>query len=168
MLKRLPIFIDPLRLAQQGCSLKGAIALSQMTRLRDSLCGVRGEAIIDWSFTTDEHHHLLIQGRTQAVLPMLCQRCLQLLEWPVDTTVALIILTGDQTDEEVLLTGYETLTLTSTTVSLAALVEDELILALPIVAKHGQCPSNEYLSQMTLAEELARHPFSVLHKLKQH
>jgi len=46
MLKGLPTYIDPKRLALFGVSVKGRAALAQMSRLRDSLCDVQGEAQI--------------------------------------------------------------------------------------------------------------------------
>lgn len=169
MLEELPVFIDPKRLSQENGHLKGKFALAQMERLHADLCEIKGNVYIDWSFAFDEHRHPTIQGRVQAQLSMYCQRCLQPMEWAIDAEVALVILAEGQ-EEEDLPTGYEVLTLTKTPVSLITLIEDELILALPLVAKHAVCPSNEYQLPETFSKSekhnFQPNPFQVLSELK--
>lgn len=167
MLEDLPVFIEPKRLALRNTRLKGYIALGQMLRLQDSLYEPQGDTYIDWLFTTDEQQRLLIEGVIQTQLPLQCQRCLQRLLWSINTKVALIVLPAGQTEEDIT-SAHEVLTLTATPVSLATLVEDELLLALPIVPKHAVCPSNDYQLSESFEEDSAEHynPFQVLSKLK--
>jgi uncharacterized protein len=164
MLKELPTFIEPLKLAQMGCHLKGQVALTQMTRLHDSLCDFQGYAEIDWLFTMDEKHHPTILGPLQAQLTIQCQRCLQPMQWSIDRALALTFLTNKQ-DEE-LPAGYEAIILTNNPLQLIALVEDELILALPIIAKHDKCSSLEYQLPENINENVKNNPFHVLAALK--
>ncbi|MEK8021990.1 MAG: YceD family protein [Candidatus Parabeggiatoa sp.] len=167
MLKELPTLIEPVGLAFQGKQLKGQVSLMQMSRLHDSLCEVGGEVYIDWLFTTDDKQRPTVIGSVQTLLKMICQRCLQPMQWPIDAKVALIILKNGQTEDE-LPVGYEALTLTSTQVSLITLIENELILALPIVARHTTCPSNEYQLAENFNKDLTyqNNPFHVLSELK--
>jgi uncharacterized protein len=110
----------------------------------------------------------------QAQLPLRCQRCLQPMLTEIDTKVALVVLDSEpsqnsqNSQNEELPVGYETITLTSTQVSLITLIEDELILALPIVAMHTACPSNEcqYVSSIAEDKTLKNNPFQVLSQLK--
>jgi uncharacterized protein len=171
MLKGLPTYIDPKRLALFGDRLKGRVALALMSRLRDSLCDVQGDAQIDWLFALDDKQRPMISGRVHAQLPQQCQRCLQPMLTEIDTKMALVVLdseTSQNSQNEELPLGYETITLTSTPVSLITLIEDELILALPIVAKHTACPSNEcqYVSSIAEDKTLKNNPFQVLSQLK--
>ena len=62
--------------------------------------------------------------------------------------------------------GYESLTLTKIPVSLTTLIEDELILALPIVVKHTDCPSHEFQMCETENNNIQNNPFHVLSSLK--
>jgi uncharacterized protein len=166
MFKELPAFIDPKRLASQGTNLKGVVALAQMSRLGDMLCGIaQGEAKIDWLFALDDKLRTTINGRLQTQMTLLCQRCLQPMLYPVDVQVALIVQTEEQDDE---LTGYEPIILNSTQVSLVKLIEDELILAIPIIAKHTTCPSNDYQLDENISEnnKIINNPFQVLSILK--
>ena len=76
----------------------------------------------------------------QAVVPLLCQRCLGRVEIPVevdrwfrfaaDESIAERL--DDEVEEDVLVLSKD--------FDLHALIEDELLLALPIVPKHEQCP----------------------------
>jgi uncharacterized protein len=167
MLKDLPAFIDLKHLALQDYHLKGQVALAQMSRLRDNLCETQGEVHVDWTFTIDKQQRPTITGYLQAQLPMQCQRCLQPMQWPIDTQVALVVLAHGQSEDD-LPVGYEALNLTSVPVSLITLVEDELILALPIVAMHTTCPFNEYQVTDSLEKEFTNqhNPFHILAKLK--
>jgi len=151
MLKDLPTLIEPKQLALETRHLKGKIALAQI-----------------WLFAQDEKGRPTIQGDMQAPLSVLCQRCLQPMRWVCNTKVALIILTDEQIENEKLPVGYEAITLTSTQVSLIRLVEDELILALPIVTMHKKCPSNEFQLAESLLENntYKNNPFNVLSELK--
>jgi len=164
MFKELPAFIDPKRLAFQGTNLKGAFALAQMSRLGDMLCDIQGEAQIDWLFALDDKQRPTINGRLLAQMTLLCQRCLKPMLYSVDVQVALIVLTEEQDDEA----GYEPIILNSTQVSLIKLIEDELILAMPIIAKHTTCPSNDYQLDENISEHnnIINNPFQVLSTLK--
>ncbi|KHD07119.1 hypothetical protein PN36_04790 [Candidatus Thiomargarita nelsonii] len=168
----LPTFIDPKQLA--GTRLKGAVALAQMSRLHESLYDSKGNVKIDWLFGLDDKQRPTIVGRVQAQLSLQCQRCLQAMPWAIDANVALMILKEGQTEDD-LPVGYESLTLTKIPVSLTTLIEDELILALPIVVKHTDCPSNEFSQQMRESEKseksennnnVQNNPFHVLSSLK--
>jgi uncharacterized protein len=168
----LPTFIDPLQLARYCSHLTGRVALAQLLRVHDSLCDVRGDVSIDWYFAIDNQQRIIVDGYVQAQLPMICQRCRQLLEYAINAKVALIMLMSGQSEDD-LPKGYEALTLTTTPISLISLLEDELILALPIVAKHMVCPSNEYLgpdnvvADLVVADLTPRHnPFEVLSQLR--
>jgi uncharacterized protein len=164
MSKDLPIHVNLLRLAQQQSYLKGHLALATMTRLQKSLCATEGSAYIEWQFAMDGQQRPLIQGRVQAQLLMQCQRCLQPFYWPVEASVALVALHPHQTEDD-LPPGYEEMTLSIVPVRLAELVEDELILALPIVALHDHCPDHEYLlpnGEIANSEAVIDNPFKIL------
>jgi uncharacterized protein len=81
-----------------------------------------------------------LQVQASTVLPTTCQRCLGLLELPVDADRALRFVADEATalaedewaDEDVLVLQAE--------LNLHALIEDELLLALPLIPKHEVCP----------------------------
>ncbi len=169
MFKELPAFIDPKRLASQGTNLRGVVTLAQMSRLKDMLCDIQGEAQIDWLFALDDKHRPTINGRLLAQITLLCQRCLKPMLYSVDVPVSLLVLTEELDDDDEEPIGYEPIILNSSTeVSLIKLIEDELILAIPIIAKHKTCPSNEFQLDENISENnnIINNPFQVLSTLK--
>jgi len=172
MLEDLPEFIDLAKLAKQNATLKGQVKLEQLTRLQTSLCDTQGEIHIDWALSLDRRYRPIIEGRLTGVLHIECQRCLQPMQWAMNAHVALVVFTEGQTEADIP-EGYEALVLTESPTSLKHLVEDEIILALPIMPVHeGDCPSNNYqLSDTAEQDELPEeryNPFQVLEKLKKH
>lgn len=165
MTKDLPAFIDPVRLAQTGCVLQGQIAVAECSRIVDRLCSTAGQVSFEWLFTKNEQQRPIIQGWVKAPLQLLCQRCLKQMCWQVEAKVALVVLTEGQSDAH-LPPGYEALVLTKTPVSLKTLIEDEIILALPIAAMHDVCQTNDYC--LTVQEEEAGNdnPFQILKNYK--
>lgn len=170
MLTELPEQIDPLRLAKNDAKLKGCYDISRLTRLHDRLCEIRGQVEFNWFFHINDQHRAVIQGHIQASLPMICQRCLKPVDYPVHTETALMVLREGES-EDIVPDGFEPLILEQMPVSLLSLVEDELILALPIIAKHEQCPVNEHVlaeEDSPAPEEKRPNPFAVLATLKKH
>lgn len=102
----------------------------------------------------------------QAPVWMTCQRCLQPVEVPVHVERALRFVRGDdeaarldaETDDDVLpLEG---------SIDVAELVEDELLLALPLVPRHDTCPQPLAPPPGELEEPAAESPFAALSVLK--
>ncbi|OUD12473.1 YceD family protein [Thioflexithrix psekupsensis] len=175
MLTQLPKTIDPLRLAKQAETLTGRYEIHQLPRLHDRLCELRGHAEFNWSFSLNEEQQILIQGWIRALLPMICERCLQPVDYVLTASTALMVLRPGQSEDQVP-DEFEALLLTQMPVSLLSLVEDELVLALPIIPKHDQCPNNlNVIADETVhvdpADEpvaIKPNPFAVLATLKKH
>lgn len=134
MLARLPKYIDPLHLADKRGALKGEIPISSLTRLADLLFDDRGSVAVELFFQR-EGRWATIEGHLESVLVLKCQNCLAALEWPVNSTVKLGIVSSlEQADK--LPEAYEPLMLKDDNVLLTDIVEDELLLALPAFPKH--------------------------------
>lgn len=162
MLEKLPNFIDAKRLTLQNCHIKGNVNLAEMSRLHDSLYNQDGTVEIDWHFTTDEQHRSIITGKIQTTLNVLCQRCLQVMSLPIETKVSLMILNNEDQDSP---KNYDPLILTNPEISLYNMIEDELLLALPIVSYHKSCSSNEYTIKQSDSDDLKENPFKILENL---
>ena len=166
MLNDLPTFIDPSQLAHSHHRLTGQVALAQMTRIHDRLSDIQGDVLIDWQFGIDDKHRTKIDGYIKTQFIMLCMRCMQPMSWTIDAKTALILLKDGQSSDDIP-DDYEGISLTITPISLTSLIEDELILALPLVARHTVCPSNEYVLSENVTEPLTpSNPFHILSELK--
>lgn len=137
---RLPHNVQPARLAETGAVLRGSLLVRDMDRLAGYLHDTEGSVEVDLEFGIDESGTRYVRGRLQAVLHLVCQRCLQAFACPLDVPVLLGLVTAGRSDADVA-ERYEPLTLDEPAIELARLVEDELLLALPLVPAHAveQC-----------------------------
>jgi uncharacterized protein len=125
---------DPWRLAQQGGTLTGRVALESLPRLAPSLAAA-GHAEYRLAFYLDSEHRAVASGHVVAELVVQCQRCLEPMAIVVDSDFALAFVRG--LDEAARLPEcYEPALAEDGWVRPAELVEDELMLALPPVPLH--------------------------------
>ncbi len=140
--------VHPFRMARDGSSRRGEIALSLMPRLGALLCNDQGAARFELDFHLDAQSRPVVTGRIQACVELICQRCLEPMKLALDLEVRLGIVRSDA-EAVALPVEREPLLVEDGTVSLAALLEDELILGLPPVPLHpaGRCrPPGENLT----------------------
>lgn len=167
MSKYLPKRIVPLRMARSGQRLSGCVALREMCRLGASLSNDEGDVQVELSFGEDEEGTLCVRGEVRATLELICQRCLQPVQILVNPAVSLALVSAGETDK--VDRQFEPLTADNQAVRVADLVEDELILALPLVPMHDhtQCAIPQRYGVPDGAEsEESDNPFSVLSTLK--
>jgi uncharacterized protein len=128
----LPERVDASRMVQARRSFQGKLPLASFARLRESLAAGEGEAHYDLEFGKDELGVAYLAVRVDADVPLTCQRTLEVYRQPihVDQRLGLI---GEESEEAALPPGYEPLLIADGQLSLADVIEDELILALPVV-----------------------------------
>ncbi|MDP1574374.1 MAG: YceD family protein [Coxiellaceae bacterium] len=136
----LPKSIDPVRLCKQGAVLQGAIMLSTLSRLQD-LCDQAEQAVgVVLTLDVDANGTRFIQGAVKGAVRLCCQRCNGEMTQLLDLTFAL---SPVNTYERVkkLSSAYEPLMISDEPVVLAEMIEDEILLVLPMVARHeeGEC-----------------------------
>jgi uncharacterized protein len=162
----LPEQLDAWRMVAARRSFEGVLPLSSMARLKGQLVDTQGEARVAVEFDTDSLRVPYIELRIEAKLPLECQRSLQRFVYPV-RIVQRLGLIRDEADDEALPEGYEALLVGEDGhVRPAELVEDELILAVPVVPV---APGTDAVEQdWTAPEEETQRasPFSVLSQLK--
>ncbi|WP_333874888.1 YceD family protein [Methylobacter sp.] len=170
MLARLPEYIDPLHLADKRGELKGQIPVSSLDRLADILFNDTGAVTVELFFGR-EGRLATVEGQIEAVLELECQSCLQMLQWPVKSTVKLGIVTSlDQADR--LPEDYEPLLVDEEKILLKNIVEDELLLILPTFPKHQhhcfdqKSDDSKVDSLQNKQQSSTENPFSILAKLK--
>jgi uncharacterized protein len=123
-------------LANRGAVLEGRIALGQLQRLRDLLDSSDGDATVRVSLRHSHDDMLLLHLQYAARLELICQRCLGPLTHVVDETIDFAVA---ETEESltVLPQGMDLIALDGDRLQPATLIEDELIMSLPLVPKHG-------------------------------
>ncbi|HKJ10107.1 MAG TPA: YceD family protein [Gammaproteobacteria bacterium] len=162
----LPDHIAAMALARTGAHFAGRLALAGMPRLAEALLDSSGEVAVDLRLGTDDQRVRYLRGRIQGELTLQCQRCLEPMALVVDIDVQLGLVEGLD-EAQRLPEGYEPLVVGEGQVALSEVVEDELLLALPVVPRHsdaGECRVIE--SEEGAVEETRDNPFTVLADLK--
>jgi DUF177 domain-containing protein len=160
----LPERVDASRMVQARRSFQGKLPLASFGRLRASLAAVEGEADYDLEFGKDELGVAYLAVHVDAELPLTCQRTLEVYKQPVhiDQRLGLI---GEESEEAALPPGYEPLLIANGEVGLADVIEDELILALPVVPLKPGAPL-EWHDEEGADETSEPNPFAALAGLK--
>ena len=165
--KLLPEHIDPFRYAEQTLTLKGFVSLSDMSRLTGSLSSTAGEVTADLQFGIDEQGLAFIKGHLRAMLILQCQRCLEPFNYEIISDF-LLGLVNNLDEANALPATYEPALVQEGELALRELIEDELILNLPIIPKHDPdvCQATMSLSDSGGPEGKDANPFHVLKSLK--
>ena len=155
--------------ARKGC-FEGEIAISELDRLRELLHGAdaaetAGKISIHFEFVRNEYDIPMMVGRLQTSLLLECQRCLEPLKLPIDLDFRLMV---DASDELVRDSSVDTVYSDDGYIDINEVVEDELILAIPLVAMHEDSSCNEHwqAAENETGAATRENPFAVLQQLK--
>lgn len=159
--------IDPIQLADKGARLSGELPLKGMSRLVEMCLDDDGSVRVDLQFERGASGGLrVVYGTLAARLYLTCQRCMERMAYELKSEPRLLLLRAGEREE--LLEIGEALVV-ERPVTLGALVEDELLLEMPMVPLHplDRCPAAHATNRSEEREETIRpNPFSVLEKLK--
>lgn len=171
--------LDVPRFTREGAELSGSDALARYERLileaLDPKAPEAQASPVSWQAHGEQledasghvQHWLYLQAKTY--LPMLCQRCLTpvLVEVSVDQRFRFVasedeaMAQDDEAEEDLLVLSRE--------FNLRELVEDELLMALPLVPRHEVCPGELKMSAKDddfEQDDKKANPFAVLSNLK--
>ena len=132
----LPQKIEPILLANKGASIKGTLSLKQLSRLSEQLYQCDGDVEVTLSFGKDHKNFYFIKGNITTELSLKCQRCLEPVSYKINTDFNLSPIHDDKM-AETLPKHYEPVLIVDKTLLVSDLVEDEIMLNLPMVAKHN-------------------------------
>jgi uncharacterized protein len=168
--------LDVRSFAQAGAELAGQIPLQEFSRLAGESSAHEGPRLVDWHARGDLRtaaggaDQIWLQLTASVSLPMTCQRCLT----PVDIELSVDRPFRFVPDEEAAAAqdeeAEEDVLELSPAFDLALLIEDELLMALPVVPRHETCPVEVKLTVADKefeAEMAAKpNPFAALSRLK--
>lgn len=169
--------LEPFALARQGRTIEGKVPVADLPRLVPLLRSVDGEVEFSLHFDIDEAGIPRIRGEVNSTLMLQCQRCMGDMQYPVSAKTRLGIVASKEAAEH-LPDNYEPLVVTEEGTSVVSILEDELILALPIVAMHKieDCPQGDAFTSNAdhtndAGEEdkgstVKENPFAILAQLK--
>jgi len=175
----LPKMLDPFKYADQNKVLDGQIAIHLMPRLVELLVDSVGVVDIELEFDRDEQNLRILKGKLKANANLLCQRCLHSVEKQIQSEFNLgIVMTDEQAQN--LPRRYEPLLVEhDQKLVIQDVIEEELILSLPMFAYHDNCQASDYLQNEDTSnpsdsmdegeiidEDEKENPFNVLSQLK--
>ena len=145
----------------------GQVSLAELNRLHGLLVDAEGQCSYALEFGRDDILQVsYVQLTLETVLPLVCQRSLKRFLYPI-SSVQRLGLIRDEADEASLPEGYEALLVPEDgQLKPLDLVEDELVLAVPLVPVS---PDSELVERdwEPTAEEVAKvNPFAALASLK--
>ena len=172
---------DPLRLdvatfAAQSAHLNGTWPLARMERLADyhMATGAPAQPMVSWEIEGElrpvrgGEPEIWLHVMAQCELAMGCQRCLAAVHTPLEVDAWLRFVADEATAAELDADSEDDVLALQRWTDMAELLEDELLLALPLVPLHQVCPEPLPMPVDDLAqeEEPAKHPFAKLALLK--
>jgi len=165
--------VDARKFAQQRVQLEGHISPEHLPRLVQAVSRIDTPVHARLEFGRDESGYRTVMGPLQATLTMTCQRCMGETEVEIHSQLAVAVVASDA-ESKALPRSLEPWVIDreEAEADLYAVVEDELLLDLPMVAYHDyQCIDEEMYSSgdatsAAAQEEGRRNPFQVLEQLK--
>ncbi len=136
------IVVDSLEFTRSAKVLRGKIAAANLYRLRDYLFSADGAIEYELSGTVDPEGKSLLHLAIKGKLYLKCQRCLEELERDVDFVSDLLLIENEQEFPEITEENEEVdCILAETEMDVLALLEEEIVLNLPISPRHepGAC-----------------------------
>ena len=162
--------------AAEGIPLAETTLLQNMERLVQETPALQPDLMVNWQANAElragagAEANIWLHLQAAVTLPLTCQRCMGTVNTPVTVdqwyrfvaTEEIAMAEDDQSEEDLLVMAPQ--------FDLLAVLEDELLMALPLVPMHDQCPVTPVLAagdiELLNAATDKPNPFAVLAQLK--
>jgi uncharacterized metal-binding protein YceD (DUF177 family) len=160
----LPDRVDCVRLAEEAAVLERVFTLADLPRLQDLLAEPSGSVSVRYAFDRVDGSRAGATIAVEAAPQLLCQRCLMGFAFPVSASSEIEFASSESAAPADSL--REIYVMTNGLVSLRELAEEELLLALPVIAA---CTTPESCGRAPTLEadtaDAPRRPFAGLQEL---
>lgn len=159
------LIITPYSQVQENPEISATFALSEFPRLAQVVESTSGEIHADFKLYKGESG-LMLSVRASCVLPVICQRCMQTMDHTLSIDHSVLLVPLGFNDEGI---DEDYVVLEDKQMSLRDFLEDELMLALPLIAKHDTdyCkPLGEDTESEPEKTQKTHKPFANLGKLR--
>jgi uncharacterized protein len=149
------------KLADTHAEFDYAIPVSELAGLPEGLSECRGPLQAQLRFSREQGLPL-VEVRMRGAVTMICQRCLAPMQQAINATARVALLASEREADRVP-ESLETFLAPDGCVTAAALVAEELLLALPIVPRHegaAECQAAAGIAEVDEVE--TQHPFADL------
>lgn len=173
MQHRLPDRVNPFIFADKGRQFNAPVAVADLSRLAGRLRDTGGSIQVDMLFDRDPAGIRRVSGQLRGSLQLSCERCLEAFEFPLAVDFSLALLESEGMIER-MPEQYEPLLVTGQELRPLDVVEDEILLALPMFPVHKKACSppgvgaeHEQDNPANRSDAARENPFALLAKLKQ-
>jgi len=141
----IPERVDHRKLANQAGLIEGMLPIQYFHRFGEMLVVSEGDVYLRLEFSEGDFGSTSVNGSAATVVCLICENCMQQFRRQVSCDVALQVVSDESKLERLLEVG-DAIVAPDKVISVAELVEDELILAMPMIPRHeeGQCPETDY------------------------
>ncbi len=171
----IPDYVDAKKIFTQQAVIIGKLPVSKFERFSELLANTSGFVEISLKFSLNEDCRRVISGVLKADVEVLCQRCLDVTTITLEDVFQLALVESESQADK-LPKDLEPWFCTDTKLVLADIIEEQLILAMPIVSYHKvSCAQNGPSKRSTPQEEVSKssdipdkqNPFAILQSLKE-
>jgi len=168
-----PFHLDVEAFAKAGASLQGEWPLAELSRLASSAVSGLVDGGVGWSARGELRPvrggsgEIWLHVEASAQLKLECQRCLGPVDTPVEAQRSFLFVPGEEAAAELDADHEDDVLALTRSLDLRSLVEDELLLELPLVPRHDTCPEPLVApDDPSPPDEEKPNPFAVLAALK--
>ncbi|TVQ41977.1 MAG: DNA-binding protein [Wenzhouxiangella sp.] len=163
MSRDFPDWVNPERAASARREFAGTMPLARMPRVEDLVeTGGTNEIQFVLAFSLNEQGQVRVDVEIKGSVPMRCQRTLGTFEQPLESR-SVIGVVASEDDVAGLPDDYEPVLCPDQRLELASLVEEEVLLSLPLVPVD---PASSPVGQAAAVEEDTHRPFEGLAELR--
>lgn len=156
--------IDGAEFARRGNQASGSVMVAELSRVAEYLANSDGmlDCDVQGACSDEGGRHFELRLSIDGELQLRCQRCLEAMRFPLRLDKRLWLVTpGAEWPEEVVEDEGSDAIEASGEIAVGSLIEDEILLALPISPRHEICGTPRKKESKQDAS-----PFAVLRKLK--
>ena len=155
--------VDVERLADLAEQLSVSVPAAELPRLQDVLALSEGAAQGEMAFER-KGKRPMARVRVEARLPLRCQRCLKLV-WVEVAGESEVWFVSEESEADALEPGVEPTLAPGWQIAPRDVLEEELLLAMPLIPRHGESEQCQSVAAPTREAETVQRPFAELGKL---
>ncbi|WP_438951361.1 YceD family protein [Porticoccus sp.] len=160
--------LEPRRLAHQGVAISGELDHAFCDRLAEAVIEITEPIVVELRFDTAEQGRRVMAGSVSTSVLIPCQRCLEAIPMVLSAEFKLGIVWSEE-EAKSLPKDLDPWLVDSDVADVVEALEDELLLALPLVSYHPKDQCNAIAGYSTgegPAEKSGKNPFGILKPLK--
>ena len=151
----IPERVDHRKLANQAGLIEGTLPIQCFHRLGGMLVVREGDVYLRLEFSKGDFGSTRVDGTVSTEVCTICQNCMQQFWRKISCDVALQVV-SDESKLERLTEDEDAIVAPEKVISVAELIEDELILAMPMIPRHeeGECSETDYERDVVVLQEV--------------